>query len=533
MSNQQVAELAELAGGFIHDIKNHLSTIGLNLQLLAEDFQEPQSQRERRALDRVQRLQGECQRLVDVSNDFLRYARVKDLHRTPTDLSELIDEMVDFFGPMARAGAIEIKCYVPANLPPVPLDCELFKQALLNLLLNAQQAMPQGGEVTIQATSVADAVLLSVIDTGNGMTAEELGKAFKPFYSTRNGGTGLGLPTTRRIIEAHGGSITAESEVGKGTRFTIRLPRTAGPGNGQGQAPAATPAPLANVNGQILPLSEVKVSVQDRAFLFGDSVYEVLRVHHGRPWLLDDHWARLERSLKEIRIAGVDLAQLQQRMRDTIAAGPFHDAMVYIQITRGAAPRTHAFPTGVRPLELLWVQEIGDPYVKMRREGIGVVLQPDLRWGRCDIKSTNLLANVLANQAAREEGGSEALLYLPDGTLTEGSHTSLFGVCDGRLRTSPNSPEILPGRTRGLVLRLAKQIGIAVEERPLNRAELERVSELFVTGTTWEIMPVVRVEGRPVGEGQPGPVTRRLQEAYQEKLRQFVAEARAEGGRPG
>jgi D-amino acid aminotransferase len=522
--HQQVAELAELAGGFIHDIKNHLSTIGLNLQLLAEDFADPQSQRERRALDRVQRLQSECQRLVDISNDFLRYARVKDLHREPTELAEVVDEMVDFFAPMARSASIEIKSYVPANLPAVPLDRELFKQALLNLLLNAQQALSEGGEVTLQAGAESDGIYLVVIDTGKGMSPEVLGKAFKPFYSTRNGGSGLGLATTRRIIEAHGGSISVESEVGKGTRFTIRLPRSTAGGNGQAQ-PSAAPVPLANLNGEQMPLSEVRVAVTDRAFLFGDSVYEVLRVHHGRPWLLEDHWARLERSLNEIRIKGVDLARLRQRMLDTIAAGPFREAMVYIQVSRGAAPRGHAFPAEVRPLELLWVQEIGDPYVKMRRDGIAAVFQPDQRWGRCDIKSTNLLANVLANQAAKEGGGSEALLYLPDGTLTEGSHSSLFGVCDGVLRTSPNSPEILPGMTRGLVLKLAAELGVTVEERPLNRADLPRVSELFVTGTTWEIMPVVRVDGSAVGDGTPGPVTRRLQEAYQEKVRQFEAQS--------
>ena len=147
----EYAELAELAGSFIHDIKNHLSTLGLNVQLLAEDFQEPQTQKERRALERITRLQTECQRLVDISNDFLRFARVKDLNLQPADLGEVIEELVDFFGPMARQNHIEIRSYLPADLPPVLLEREMFKQALLNLLLNAQQAMPDGGELTIQA----------------------------------------------------------------------------------------------------------------------------------------------------------------------------------------------------------------------------------------------------------------------------------------------------------------------------------------------------------------------------------------------
>jgi signal transduction histidine kinase len=222
--NQDYVELAELAGGFVHDLKNHLSTLRLNLQLLAEDFHDPQSQRERRALDRVLRLQNECQRLVDISNDFLRFARVKDLELTPANLGEMVEELIDFFGPTARAGNIEIKSYVPADLPPVALDRDLFKQALLNLMLNAQQAMPAGGEITIQGRAETDGVTLSLIDTGAGMSAEVLANAFRTFYSTRGGGTGLGLPTTRKIIEAHGGRIEVQSEVGRGTKFTIHLP---------------------------------------------------------------------------------------------------------------------------------------------------------------------------------------------------------------------------------------------------------------------------------------------------------------------
>jgi signal transduction histidine kinase len=226
MLDPQYAELAELAGGFIHEIKNHISTLGLNLQLLAEDFVDPQSQRERRAFDRVTRLQSECQRLVDVSNDFLRFARVHKVETKPTDLTEVVQEVVDFFSPTARAAAIEIKSYLPSDLPAVALDADLFKQALLNLLLNAQQAMPDGGEITVQAAIEVerDAISLSVIDAGKGMKPEVAAKVFRPFFSTRPGGTGLGLATTRKIIEAHGGVIEVQSELGRGSKFTLRLP---------------------------------------------------------------------------------------------------------------------------------------------------------------------------------------------------------------------------------------------------------------------------------------------------------------------
>jgi signal transduction histidine kinase len=228
MRDPQYSELAELAGGLIHEIKNHLGTLVLNLQLLAEDFQDPQSQRERRALTRVQRLQGECQRLVEVANDFLRFARIKDLDLQPSDLGKIIEEMIDFFGPTARAANIDIKLYLPADLPPVALDRELFKQALLNLMLNAEQAMPQGGELTIQAErpAAAEGLCLSLIDTGLGMSADVRAKVFQPFFSTKQGGTGLGLATTRKIVLAHGGTIDVQSEVGRGSKFTIWLPAT-------------------------------------------------------------------------------------------------------------------------------------------------------------------------------------------------------------------------------------------------------------------------------------------------------------------
>ncbi len=225
-ATEEYAVLAELAGGFIHEIKNHLNTLNLNLQLLAEDFENPENQRERRALTRVRKLQGECERLVGLSNDFLRFARIKDLPLDPGDLRKLIEDMVDFITPTARAANIDIKTFLPADLPTLQLNTEMMRQALLNLMLNAVQAMPNGGELTVQATVDNGQVALSLIDTGTGIAPEVLPKIFKPFYSTKSkiGGSGLGLPTTRKIIEAHNGAIDVQSDLGKGTKFTIRLP---------------------------------------------------------------------------------------------------------------------------------------------------------------------------------------------------------------------------------------------------------------------------------------------------------------------
>lgn len=229
--HEQYAALAELAGGFIHEIKNHLGTLGLNLQLLAEDFQEARDQRERRALTRVHKLQAECQRLTDIANDFLRFARIKELPLTPAELGKVIEEMIDFFTPTARAANIDIKTYLPADLPQVALHKEMFEQALLNLMLNAEQAMPEGGSMTFQAVvdgaSGSPAVVLSLIDTGKGIAPEALPKIFEPFFSTKPGGSGLGLATTKKIVAAHMGTIDVQSDVGKGTKFTIRLPALA------------------------------------------------------------------------------------------------------------------------------------------------------------------------------------------------------------------------------------------------------------------------------------------------------------------
>jgi signal transduction histidine kinase len=161
---------------------------------------------------------------VEVSNDFLRFAKIEALDLVPSDLNAVVEEMVDFFGPTARQANIEIKSYLPADLPAVKLDREMFKQALLNLMLNAEQAMPEGGELTIQATPEPGAVCLSLIDTGKGMGPDVLSKVFRPFFSTKPRGTGLGLPTTRKIIVAHGGTLSVQSEVGRGTKFTICLP---------------------------------------------------------------------------------------------------------------------------------------------------------------------------------------------------------------------------------------------------------------------------------------------------------------------
>ena len=280
--------------------------------------------------------------------------------------------------------------------------------------------------------------------------------------------------------------------------------------------------PLANLHGKIMPLDEVTISPLDRGFLFGDAVYEVLRVYQGKPWLETEHFDRFERSIGEIHIKGVDMPLMRQRMHETIKAGGFTEAIVYLQVTRGAAPRKHAFPKDVVPLELLWVQEYPDSYRPLCTTGCGVITFPDLRWHRADIKSTNLLGNVLANQASSEAGCAEALLYLPDGTLTEASHSTFFAIKNNQLHTTPLKANVLPSITRGYTLKLAGMATIPVVERYLRREELLEADELFLVGTTCEVLPIVTVDGKKVQGGEPGPLTRRLQAIYTESVKAFL-----------
>jgi two-component system, NtrC family, sensor histidine kinase HydH len=220
----QYAEISQLAGGLAHEIRNPLSTLSLNLDLLLEDFQNPETPRDRRVLQRLERLRPEVQRLHGILESFLRFARVQELKLEPTDLNTVIDEMRDFYEPHASTKGIVIRTTFARDLPPVHLDRELFKQALLNLVLNAEHAMPKGGELILTTRRQGRWVRLDVVDTGVGMTQEVRSRIFDAFFSTRAGGSGLGLPTTRKIIEAHGGVIDVQSDLGKGSQFSVRLP---------------------------------------------------------------------------------------------------------------------------------------------------------------------------------------------------------------------------------------------------------------------------------------------------------------------
>ena len=223
------AEFAALVGALAHEIRNPLSTIRLNMELLAEDFEQtdpesPTKQRDRRAKAKIDLVRQECDRLQKLLGDFLDFARQETLTLEPGSLNGEIDQLLDFFAPRARDSSMEIVRYLDPELPMVRIDRETFRSALLNLLLNAVQAMDAGGQLVVRTRPAGLGVLLELIDTGPGMDAETLAKVFRAFYTTKQGGSGLGLPTARKIVEAHGGTIDIESTPGRGTKVTIWLP---------------------------------------------------------------------------------------------------------------------------------------------------------------------------------------------------------------------------------------------------------------------------------------------------------------------
>lgn len=272
-------------------------------------------------------------------------------------------------------------------------------------------------------------------------------------------------------------------------------------------------------NHSFMPKDEVRISPDDRGFLFGDGVYEVLHAWDGHLFEAEAHFARLERSLSELRISFPDLEGLRVAMGSLLSLNDLMHgaARVYCQITRGVAPRDHAFPDpSTLPTVYVAVERYAPP-VAQWKAGVRAIVVPDIRWSRCDIKSLNLLGNVLATQKAKEAGAYEAI-QVRDGVVTEGSHTGICVVIDGTVVTHPLTPEILGSVTRDVVLRLCGELGIACEERKFGVESLLHADEVMLLGTTSGIMPVIAIEGQPVAAGRLGPITRRLQEALHSRM---------------
>jgi D-alanine transaminase len=288
---------------------------------------------------------------------------------------------------------------------------------------------------------------------------------------------------------------------------------------------------LVYLNGDYVPRERALIPVDDRGFLFGDGIYEVTRAVGGQLFEPERHARRLRRGVDGLRIAlpaGAEdeLVRVSERL---LAENEMHDgeATVYVQVTRGAvAPRTHQFPpAGTPPTIYVGTTRFTAPDA-VRERGVAVTTFPDIRWGRCDLKTVNLLPNVLAKQAAVDAGAFEGV-FVRDGVVTEGAQTTIFAVVDGTLRTHPLSERILPSVTREVVLELAAELRIAAREEAFTLEELRgAASEAFLASTTSDVMPVVSVDGAAIGEGRPGAVGRALGDALARRLGRVGAGAR-------
>ena len=272
---------------------------------------------------------------------------------------------------------------------------------------------------------------------------------------------------------------------------------------------------LCYLNGEFTPLADARIPVLDRGFIFGDGVYEVIPAYGRVLFRLEEHLARLAYSLQSIRLANPHDARTWATLLGTVVdRNPWDDQSVYLQVTRGVAPRSHEFPR-TPPTVFIMANPLKTPPPETRERGVAVVTREDYRWRRCDIKSVSLLANVLLRQEAEDAGAAETVL-LRDGNVTEASASNVYVVKNGVIASPPKDNLILPGITYDLVLELARRAGLPVEVRPVAAAELLAAHEVWLSSSTREVQPVTRVDGKPVGAGKPGPGFARMYQLFQD-----------------
>ena len=270
------------------------------------------------------------------------------------------------------------------------------------------------------------------------------------------------------------------------------------------------------LNGQFVALADAKISVLDRGFIYGDGVYEVVPVYRRRPFRMAQHLARLQYSLDGIRLVNPHTsAQWQKLIADLIERQPFDDQAVYLQVTRGVAKRDHAFPAGVTPTVFMMSNPLVVPSREQVERGVAVVTAQDNRWLRCDLKTTSLLGNVLMRQLAVDHSAVETVMFR-DGHLTEASASNVLIVRDGKVIAPPKDNLILPGITYDATLEVAKAAGVSLEVRAIPHAEAMSADEMWLSSSTKEVLAITTVDGRPFGGGKPGPVFRRINDAFQQ-----------------
>lgn len=272
---------------------------------------------------------------------------------------------------------------------------------------------------------------------------------------------------------------------------------------------------LTYLNGELTELNDAVISINDRAFLFGDGVYEAVRSYQGRLFGLDEHVARLIRSAAAIELKlPADAAAFKELVGTVHRKSEISDALVYIQVSRGAEPRNHLFSLELEPAVLITVRHLPDCLFSDHLEPLTAITVQDGRWDMCHIKSTSLLANILAKHKAREAGTDEAIFVRPDGVVTEAYASNVFVVRDGDVLTHPADNRVLGGITRGFVLDLCQRLGLKAFEQRFTREDMFLADEVFVTNSVHEIRPVVEVDGRQIGDGEPGHVAIQLLQAY-------------------
>lgn len=267
---------------------------------------------------------------------------------------------------------------------------------------------------------------------------------------------------------------------------------------------------LAFVNGRILPLDQATVPIEDRGYQFGDAVYEVIASSAGRLFALEEHLDRLERSLGELHFSKVSRDEVHKAILELFVQADIADALVYLQISRGVAPRLHQFPEQPTPQLIMTVRAKPSGMPEKRAAGVSVVTMTDFRWGRCDIKTVQLLPNVLCKQAALDAGVYDAIFVTDQGVVREATSSNVFVVKDGEAITHPLTQNILPGITRAIVLGICNEIGQPAREAFYKLENLLFADEVFLSGTGAEVLPVVEVDGRVIGTGKPGPISLRL-----------------------
>jgi D-alanine transaminase len=281
----------------------------------------------------------------------------------------------------------------------------------------------------------------------------------------------------------------------------------------------------AYLNGEFLPLDQARVSVLDRGFIFGDGVYEVIPVYSRRPFRLPEHLRRLQHSLDAVRLGNpMTDAEWTRLIHDLVARHAGEDQSVYLQVTRGVAKRDHAFPKEGKPTVFMMSSPLVTPARELVDTGVPCITATDYRWLKCDVKSVSLLANCLLRQSAVDAGAAEVILFR-DGCLTEASASNVFVVRNGKLIAPPKDHLILPGITYDVVLELAAASGITVELRAIPEHEVRSADELWVTSSTKEVLAVSTLDGKPVGNGRPGPMFRTVLQAFQEFKRKVMRHA--------